>query len=173
MSKKKIFLRFSAIILMAFSLITAYYLGTGVSLLGLNSVHSLEFKSIKCVNPVSINNAKWQVSILVTNQGTRPLKIIEVYVDEKQVVQYGLVHGDYLIEGTKLGTNIPEEGLYLQPGESENIYIWVGDNLYNNGAEIQIRLQDSVSFSFTKPVVLIRYSLGEMNQIKKNSSMNY
>ena len=173
MSKKKILLIFSATLIMASALFTAYYLGTGAPILGLNNAHRLEFKSIKCVNPVSIKNARWQVSILVTNRGTRPLQIKEVFVDEKQVVQCGLVHWDSLVNGSKLGTNIPEEGLYLLAGESENIYIWVGDNLYHNGSEIQIRLQDTISFSFTKPVTLIKYSLGDMKQIKKHSSMNY
>jgi hypothetical protein len=45
----------------------------------------LDFTSINCVNPVSVLKARWQIAMLVTNRGTRPVLISRVYVNEKPV----------------------------------------------------------------------------------------
>jgi hypothetical protein len=114
----------------------------------------LDFTSVNCVNPVTVQNAKWQVAMLVTNRGTRPLLISRVYLNENQVDLYGLVHGDTLQDGTKIGTSIPQEGLRVEPGESSNIYVWVGKNLYSSGSRVVIHFNDPNSVTLMKSITL-------------------
>jgi hypothetical protein len=172
MSRKERILLFSSLLLFSSTCLLAIYLRTDVPIPGLSNTLSLEFRTVKCVDPVSIIKAEWQVSILVTNSGIRPLTISSVLVDGKPVRQYGLVHGDSLSNESQLGTSIPSEGLRLISGASENIYIWVGENMYTNDSEIQIRFTDPNARSMTETVTLIRYSLGDMRHVTKKSNIN-
>jgi hypothetical protein len=172
MYRKEKILLFSSILLFASTCIIAIYLRTEIPIPGLGNKLELEFRTVKCVDPVSISRAEWQVSILVTNTGIRPLTISSVFVDERKVIQSGLVHGDSLENGSQMGTSLPTEGLRLTSGESENIYIWIGENQYTNDSEIQIRITDPNSRSMIESITLIRYSLGELRQITKKSNIN-
>jgi archaellum component FlaG (FlaF/FlaG flagellin family) len=114
----------------------------------------LDFSAINCVNPVSVNKARWQVAMLLTNRGTRPLLISRVYVNEKQVDLNGLIHGDSLQDGTQMGTSISEEGLRLEPGETSNVYVWVGNKLFSSGSRIVIHFNDPNSVTMMKSITL-------------------
>ena len=114
----------------------------------------LDFTAINCVNPVSVSNAKWQVSMLVTNRGTRPLSISRVYVNEKQVDIYGLIHGGTLQDGNLMGTSIPKESLRLDPGETSNVYVWVGNKLFSRGSRVVIHFNDPNSVTLMKSITL-------------------
>jgi archaellum component FlaG (FlaF/FlaG flagellin family) len=114
----------------------------------------LDFTSINCVNPVSVLNARWQIAMLVTNRGTRPLLISRVYVNEKPVDLYGLAHGDTLQDGNLMGTSVPKDGVRLDPGESSNVYVWVGNKLYSSGSRIVIHFNDPNSVTLMKSITL-------------------
>jgi archaellum component FlaG (FlaF/FlaG flagellin family) len=114
----------------------------------------LDFTSINCVNPVSVSNARWQVAMLVTNRGTRPILISRIYVNEKQVDVYGLAHGDTLQDGNLMGTSVSKEGLRLEPGETSNVYVWVGNKLFSSGSRIVIHFNDPKSVTLMKSITL-------------------
>jgi hypothetical protein len=115
---------------------------------------SLDFVSIKCVTPVSVGNARWQISMLVSFRGNKPLSILRVYVNDQQVDEYGLIHGDSLEDGSQIGTSVPADGMSIESGDMENIYIWVGNELFSSGSQIVIRFNDPQSVILMKSVKL-------------------
>jgi hypothetical protein len=114
----------------------------------------LDFTSINCVKPVTVSNARWQLAILVTNRGTNSLLISKVYLNQKEVDIYGLVFGDSLEDGKKIGTSITGKGLRLEPGESSNLYVWIGDKLFSSGSRIVIHVNDPNSVTLMKSIAL-------------------
>jgi hypothetical protein len=114
----------------------------------------LDFVLLKCVNPVSVENAGWQISILVANHGTRELRIHQVYLNMNEVDLYGLVHGDSLPDSRKTGTSVSKDGLILRPGETRNLFVWVGDELFTHGTQVVIHFNDPNSVTLMKTITL-------------------
>jgi hypothetical protein len=115
---------------------------------------SLDFVSIKCVTPISVGNARWQISMLVSYSGDRPFSILRVYVNDDQVDEYGLIHGDSLEDGSQIGTSVPSDGMSIESGNVENIYVWVGNELFSSGSQIVIRFNDPHSVTMMKAITL-------------------
>ena len=114
----------------------------------------LDFIITKFVYPVSVNEAKWQVAILLTNRGTRSIILSRVFVNGKQVDVYGLVHGDSLLDGNQVGTSISKEGLRVDPGKIYNVFIWIGNELMSSGSQIIIQFNDPNSITLMKSITL-------------------
>ena len=114
----------------------------------------LDFIETKCVNPVTVNEAKWQVEILLTNHGTGSMTLYRVYVNTKEVDVYGLVHGDSLPDGNQVGTSISKEGLRVDPGKNYKVFIWIGNKLLSSGSQIIIQFNDPNSITMMKSITL-------------------
>jgi len=114
----------------------------------------LDFVQTKCVYPVTVDEAAFQVEILLTNRGVVSKTISRVYVNQKEVNVYGLEHGGTLINGSHVGTSISEAGLRVDPGKSYEIYIWIGDKLFSSGSQIIIQFNDPNSITMMKSITL-------------------
>ena len=114
----------------------------------------LDFVQTKCVYPISVNEAKWQVAILLSNRGTRAITLSRVHVNQKQVDVYGLDHGDSLNEGSQVGTSISKEGLRVDPGNNYEVYIWIGNKLLSSVSQIIIQFNDPNSITMMKSITL-------------------
>ena len=114
----------------------------------------LDFVQTKCVYPVTVNEAQFQVEILLTNRGTVSMTLSRVYLNEKQVDVYGLVHGDSLLDGNQVGTSISKEGLRVDPGTIYKVYIWIGNELMSSGSQIIIQFNDPNSITLMKSITL-------------------
>ena len=114
----------------------------------------LDFVLVKCVTPVSVENAGWQISVVVSNHGTRSIGIYQVYVNKEEVDMYGLVHGDVLSDGKKIGVSVPSTSLNVEPSETQTIYIWIGNELFSPGTQVVINFNDPNSLTLMKTVTL-------------------
>jgi hypothetical protein len=152
-----------------------YLSGSGFLGMDISVGHTskLDFILSECVNPVSVENAKWQVSILVSNPGKHSLLLSHVYVNETEVNLYGLIHGDCLDDGTQLGTSIPLEGLRVEPSELYNVYIWVGDKLFNNDSQIIITFNEPSSDTLKETITLPNLPASYINAYAKEWSKTY
>ena len=124
-------------------------MGTGFTS---NSVQ-LDFVQTKCVYPVKVIGAEFQVEMLLSNRGTVSNKLSRVFVNQKEVDVYGLDHGDTLL-GAKVGTSISEEGLRVGPGKNNLVYIWIGYELMSSGSQIIIQFNDPNSITMMKSITL-------------------
>ncbi|MFC1802337.1 hypothetical protein ACFL0D_00025 [Thermoproteota archaeon] len=115
---------------------------------------SLDIPFSKCVSPVTVSNARWQISMLVTNRSSKTVLISRVYLNEVQVDIYDLVHGGSLPDGNNIGTSVPIEGLHMQPNDTVNIYIWIGNKLFSSGSRVVIHFNDPNSVTLMKSVSL-------------------
>ena len=114
----------------------------------------LDFVQTKCVYPVTVNDAEFQVQILLTNRGVVSTILSRVYVNQKEVDIYGLDHGGTLINGSHVGTSISEQGLRIDPGKNYEVYIWIGDNMFSSGSQIIIQFNDPNSITMMKSITL-------------------
>jgi len=114
----------------------------------------LDFIQTKCVYPVTVNEARFQVEIMLTNRGVVSTTIFRVYVNQKEVDVYGLDHGGTLLSGSHIGTSISEAGLRVDPGKSYEVYIWIGDKLFGSGSQIIIQFNDPNSITMMKSITL-------------------
>jgi len=113
----------------------------------------LDFVQAKCVYPVTVNGAEFQVEILLSNRGTASNILSRVFVNEKQVDIYGLVPGDTLLD-EKVGTNISKKGLRVDSGQNYVVYIWIGKKLFSSGSQIIIQFNDPNSITLMKSIIL-------------------
>ena len=114
----------------------------------------LDFVQTKCVYPVTVNDAEFQVEILLTNRGLVSTTIFRVFVNQKEVDVYGLEHGGTLLNGSHIGTSISNEGLRIDPGKNDEVYIWIGDKLFGSGSQIIIQFNDPNSITMMKSITL-------------------
>lgn len=114
----------------------------------------LDFIKTKCVTPVTVNEAKWEIEITLTKHGTGSMLLSRVYVNEKQVDVYGLAQGDTLIDGNQIGTSISNQGLLVEPGNNYRVFIWIGNKLLSSGSQIIIQFNDPNSITLMKSITL-------------------
>ncbi len=114
----------------------------------------LDFVQTKCVYPVSVNDAEFQVEMLLINRGVVSTTLSRVYVNQKEVDVYGLDHGGTLLDGGHVGTSISEAGLRVDPGKSYEVYIWIGDKMFSSGSQIIIQFNDPNSITMMKSITL-------------------
>jgi len=104
-------------------------------------VNRLEVRHAYLVKPVSINNARWQMSLIVANRGDQDIVVDEIYVNGLMVKEMGLIHGELLSTDYGIGTSVPKIGLLYPPGNSETIYIWIGSDLFEKGNILTVEIK--------------------------------
>jgi hypothetical protein len=155
-SRKAISPVVASIMLIAASLFLGVWIGSLYKEMAYSNVKTklLRFDSAYCTQPVSVENARWQIAIMITSVGTESIELSYIFLNEKPADVYGLIHGDSLINGSLVGTSLPEGGLVLEAGESTNVYLWVGDKLLSSGTEIVIHFNDINSVALKRFVKL-------------------
>ena len=129
----------STVFLITVGLMLGFYLGfSGVVSSG--ETQAIEYSYIYSTTRTDVAKAEWKIVFYVVNRGSAPLRLTNVYVDEREVDVYGLVHGESLDSASQIGTSIPQNGLTLNAGEGIEVFIWIGGNLYPPGTELSISL---------------------------------
>lgn len=115
---------------------------------------ALEFQSAYCKKPVSVNNARWEIIIVLSNKGTQNIPIKDLLINKKPINEYGLMIGDSLISEVSIGTSIPKSGLTIEPGQEITEYLWVGNQLYSPGTSIEIQIENINKASIVRNIIL-------------------
>ena len=114
----------------------------------------LRFIHVYQASPVSVDDAGWQLVLLVQNQGNGEGKLDRVYLNGDQVEATGYIHGDTLPSKTSIASSIPSGGLII-PGDSEaTVYIWIGEARYSRGTQLTIELQKPNQLILQKTITL-------------------
>ena len=126
--------------------------GTGSS--NETATYKLFIPAVYQVSPISIDNAEWQIALLVENQGNREVIVDKVYINGKLVEEMGLIHGELLSSSSVIGVSVPTDGLAIDPKSREVIYVWIGSDLFSSGTQMIIELQKPNQFDLKKTIVL-------------------
>ena len=100
----------------------------------------IEHPYIFCSAAKDILNARWKIELSVKNRGTQSVHITDVFVNERPVDEYGLVAGGSLSNGYLIGTSLPFDVVNLQPGESLELYVWIGEDRFSSGTTVLVRI---------------------------------
>ena len=119
-----------------------------------STIYKLAFTSIYQAKPVSVNNAGWQLVLLIENQGNRDNILQRVYLNDQLIDEVGYNHGDTLPNGTTIATSIPAGGLTVPPNSRVTAYIWIGEGLYSQGTQLTIELQKLKQLELRKTITL-------------------
>ena len=101
---------------------------------------SVQYVSVSSSLTDVVENAKWEILFLVRNSGAGDILVKKVSVSEVPVLEFDISPGDGLSSTLMMGTNVPEDGVVLKPGESTSILIWVGSDLFSHGATVTVEL---------------------------------
>ena len=129
-------------------LVTIFAVLTGVTLIWVNTTsnekenYRIDFSSATLVEPVSIDGAGWQVKLSITNVGKRDSVLKKIYVNDRLITDNGYIHGDVLTNTYTIASSLPDIGLFIQPGRSDTVYLWVGSRSYEDGDVLTIELQN-------------------------------
>jgi flagellin-like protein len=115
-------------------------------------VEAIEYAYIYPTRHADVDNARWKIVLYVVNRGTVSLELTNVYINEQEVDVYGLIHGETLIDGHIIGTSLPVDGYWLEPGEGLEIYIWIGKSLFSPGTNLVVSLNSINSVTQSKTV---------------------
>ena len=124
----------------AISISAAYWMsGTSGQYTGFEKIEILTAYST--LNP-TVNNAKWRIHLSLKNSGPNPANIVYVMVRARA-------------SGTgSIGTSISDKGVFLQSGETVDVYVWIGSGLFSSGTSIAVKLHSTSGFDYVKLVQL-------------------
>ena len=131
--------------------VSGFYRDTAISYV---KVEAIEYSFIYPTRHADVENARWKLVLYVKNRGTVSLQLSNVYVNEHEVDVYGLVHGDVLVDGSLIGTSLPVDGLNLGGGEGVEIYVWIGDELFSPGTNLDVSVNQINNMKQYKTVQL-------------------
>mgnify|MGYP006987951462 CR=1 FL=1 len=103
---------------------------------------------------VSVDNAGWQLALLVLNQGNGDGVLNRVYLNGDLVGELGYNHGDTLPNKTSIASSVPSDGLSIPANSHVTVYIWIGEDLYSRGTQITINLQKPNQLILQKTITL-------------------
>jgi flagellin-like protein len=105
------------------------------------------------LNP-TVNNAKWRIHLSLKNSGPNPAKITYVMLNEAIVTEYNITEGGSLSSISAIGTSMSDNGVFLQSGETMDVYVWIGSGLFSSGTTIAVKLHSTSGFDYVKLVKL-------------------
>lgn len=110
--------------------------------------------SASFIEPVSVNNAKWEISLVVRNDGRGDVLLRNVFVNKEPVDEYGLVQGGSLSSKSVIGTSLPSEGSVIKSNEKLTISIWIGSDLFSSGNQISLHIFNPEILEYTRYIIL-------------------
>lgn len=114
----------------------------------------LDFISAILVEPVSVGGAGWQIKLSISNTGNQDAVLKKIYVNNRLVVENGLIHGEELSSSFVVGSSLLKSGSFIQPGKSETIFLWIGSGAYRKGELLTIDLQSPEQIDLKKTITL-------------------
>ena len=117
-------------------------------------VYKLEFSSASLKEPINMGNAGWQIEIIVKNTGNVEAVVNRVYINGRLVDEMGLNPGDSLSSSTEMGTDIPPRGVAIPVGQSVQMHVWIGADLFSKNTQVIIELQKPNQYELMRYLVL-------------------
>lgn len=117
-------------------------------------VEVIEYSYIYSTTNPGLGNARWKIVFYVFNRGTTTVELTDVFVNDKIIDEYGLIHGETLSRGDSLGTSLLMEGLQLKNGEGVELYVWIGDKMFSSRTIIVISMNPINNVILSKSVKL-------------------
>jgi hypothetical protein len=106
------------------------------------------------IEPVSVGNAKWEIGLIIYNNGKDEVLLRKLYVSRILVEEYGLKPGDSLSSASTIGSSLTRDGLMIKPNTSETIHVWIGSSLYSSGNQISLHIFNPDDLEYTKYIKL-------------------
>ena len=110
--------------------------------------------SVTFSEPVSVANARWEISLIVRNDGKGDVTLRKVYVNRELVEEYGLAPGDSLSSKSVIGTSLPADGTVIEAGSRLEISVWIGSELFSSGNQISLHIFDPKNLEYTRYIKL-------------------
>jgi len=110
--------------------------------------------SVTFVEPVSVTNAKWEISLTIRNNGMGDVLVRNIFVSMEPVDEYGLVSGDSLSSKSVTGTSLPYDGLVVKSNDRLTIKVWIGSELFSSGNQISLHIFNPKILEYTRYIKL-------------------
>lgn len=110
--------------------------------------------SVNLVEPVTVANAKWEISLMIRNNGKGDVLVRNVFVSKEPVDEYGLVPGDSLSSKSVTGTSLPYDGSLMKSNDRLTISVWIGSDLFSSGNQISLHILDPKILEYTRYIKL-------------------
>jgi hypothetical protein len=75
-------------------------------------------------------------------------------VNEVVVAEYNITGGGSLSGTGSIGTSMSDKGIFLQSGETVDVYVWIGSGWFSSGTSIAVKLHSTSGFDYVKLVKL-------------------
>ena len=106
------------------------------------------------LEPVSVDNARWEISLSLRNDGKGDVLLKKVYVNRELVDEYGVSPGGSLSGESVIGTSVPVDGVVIGSGSRLSISVWIGSDLFSRGNQISLHIFDPDMLEYTRYIVL-------------------
>ena len=110
--------------------------------------------SVNFVEPISVVNARWEISLMIRNNGMSDVIVRNVFVSIKPVDENGLVPGDSMSSKSVTGTSLPYEGSVVKSNDRLTISVWIGSDLYSSGNQISLHIFNPRILEYTRYIKL-------------------
>lgn len=110
--------------------------------------------SVTFTEPVSVANARWEITLTVRNDGKGGVTLRKLYVNKELVDEYGLAPGDSLSSKSVIGTSLPADGMLIEAGSPLEISVWIGCEFISSGNQISLHIFDPNNLEYTRYIIL-------------------
>ena len=83
----------------------------------------IEIPTAYCTRNPNVNNSKWKIVVTIKNSGPNPSRLIYVMLNDRLVDDFNVSDGGSLTDTDSIGTSMPENGMFLQSGETETLNV--------------------------------------------------
>lgn len=111
-------------------------------------------ESVSLSEPVSVANARWEITLVIRNDGKEKVFMNDLYVNKELVDEYDLAPRDSLSSKSVIGTSLPADGVVIGSNERITINVWVGGDLFGVGNQISLNIFDPKLMEYTRYIKL-------------------
>ena len=115
----------------------------------------IEIPVAYCMSNPGVNNSKWGIFLSLKNGGSNPSRILYIMVNGILVSENNISAGGSLSSPDSIGTTLPSEGMSIESGETVDVYIWIGEDLFSSGTSVSINLHSVSGIEYVKLLKLL------------------
>jgi hypothetical protein len=117
-------------------------------------MHQVVVESVALSEPVSVTNARWEITLVIRNDGKEKVFMKNLYVNKILVDEYGLAPRDSLSSKSVIGTSLPADGVVIGSNERFTISVWIGGDLFDIGNQISLHIFNPYKMEYTRYITL-------------------
>jgi flagellin-like protein len=117
-------------------------------------VEAIQYSFAYSAQVSEIENSRWKIVFNIINRGTEYAHISDIFINEAPIHEYGLTVDNGLMDSMNIGTSLPDDGVWLSPGEDVDVFVLIGEELFSSGTAVSLSVNLINAVEFNRIIIL-------------------